>query len=467
MSSHPSSPTFLPRDLRPTALATLALLGLVFVASSVVAKPDGPRVTLTPLAGVGVLSEFSGVHDDVYLGGAVGFMFDRHWGVEGTLGYVPSIQRSEVGDPPLVEGGRETRVRHLSADLRYLFWPERAIQPYLTAGWSQLFIDPDGQSGAGDAEGFGYGAGILFPISDGPFHRWSARVDFKHSMVEFDDVGVPDDGYHHNLMFTAGVQFEFGDDWHKDLDSDGVIDRFDDCLGTPSGVVVDSKGCPIDSDQDGIFDGLDQCEGTPVGATVDSLGCPSDADGDGVFDGIDECAATPEGARIDEKGCPLDSDDDGVYDGLDDCPDTPAGIGVDLNGCPRIESEPERDFYNDERMVLDDVRFLTGKAEVTSGITASIRLLARIMQKWPDIRVEIGGYTDSAGSDATNLQLSQERAEAVRDYLIERFQWITEDRITAVGYGEANPIADNSTEMGREQNRRVEARLLEGGPGGY
>jgi OOP family OmpA-OmpF porin len=86
------------------------------------------------------------------------------------------------------------------------------------------------------------------------------------------------------------------------------------------------------------------------------------------------------------------------------------------------------------------------------------------MEKWPNVKVEIGGYTDSYGSDATNLQLSQTRADAVRDFLIDKYDFITADRLTSTGYGEANPIADNSTDEGREKNRRVEAKLLEGGP---
>ncbi len=455
-----STPAFTPSSFfrRATGLAWVLFVSLSWMASAVEAKPNGARVTFSPLAGAGVMSEFSGVHDDIYFGGALGFQFTRNFGIEGTLGYVPTIERS---------GGREVIVRHLSADFKYQFLPDSRLVPYLTAGWSEIHLDPKGLGGSGRARGWSYGAGVLVPMGDGPFHRWSLRLDFKDALVKFDEIGVLDDGLHHNFMTSVGVQLEFGDDWHKDLDGDGVIDRFDDCLGTADRVVVDSKGCPVDTDQDGVFDGIDECPGTPVGAVVDSLGCPSDSDGDGVYDGLDRCSKTPEGAVIDEEGCPIDSDRDGVYDGLDDCPDTPLGIGVDLKGCPRIESDMERGFYTDKLLVLDDVRFRPGKTKIDSGITSTIRTLARILQKWPSMKVEIGGYTDSYGSDATNLQLSQARADAVRDFMIERFEWITPDRIVSVGYGEANPIAENNTEEGREQNRRIEAKLLEGGPAGF
>jgi OmpA-OmpF porin, OOP family len=441
------------RSVRRLALALLPTL--LLMSAEALAKPNGTRVTFSPMAGVGVLSEFSGAHDDLYFGGALGFQFSRNFGIEGSLGYVPSIERV---------GGREVLVRHLSTDLKYQFLPDSRFIPYLTAGWSEIRLDPEGVGGSGTARGFSFGAGLLIPMGDGPFHRWSLRMDFKDALVKFDKVGLIDDGLHHNFMSTIGLQFEFGDDWHKDLDGDGVIDRFDDCLDTPDRVLVDALGCPLDTDQDGIFDGLDECENTPVGALVDSLGCPFDTDSDGVFDGIDQCENTPEGAVIDDEGCPLDTDRDGVFDGLDQCPDTPLGISVDLKGCPRIESEAERSFYRDRILALDDVRFRPGKTDVTSGVTATIRTLARNMEKWPNIRVEIAGYTDSYGGDANNLQLSQSRADAVRDFLIEKYDFITADRIVSVGYGEANPVADNNTEEGRELNRRVEAKLLEGGP---
>jgi hypothetical protein len=120
----------------------------------------------------------------------------------------------------------------------------------------------------------------------------------------------------------------------KDTDGDGVFDDMDQCPGTPKGVKVDQKGCPLDSDGDGVPDYIDQCLDTPKGVKVDEKGCPLDSDGDGVFDFMDQCPDTPKGVKVDQKGCPLDSDGDGVADYLDQCSDTPKGAKVDTNGCP-------------------------------------------------------------------------------------------------------------------------------------
>ncbi len=141
---------------------------------------------------------------------------------------------------------------------------------------------------------------------------------------------------------TKGVNVAFGTSIvfgnRQDKDRDGITNRKDICPDTPRGVVVDKKGCPVDTDGDEIPDYLDKCPNSPLAAKgfVDSKGCPIDTDGDGVYDFKDKCSNTPVEARgsIDENGCPKDTDNDGIFDYLDKCPGTPAGVQVDSNGCP-------------------------------------------------------------------------------------------------------------------------------------
>ena len=80
-------------------------------------------------------------------------------------------------------------------------------------------------------------------------------------------------------------------------------------------------------------------------------------------------------------------------------------------------------------------------------------------EKFPDLRIELSGHTDSVGSDAANQKLSEARAESVRAYLIQK--GISIDKIEAVGYGESSPVASNDTDEGRQLNRRVEFKILE------
>jgi len=237
-----------------------------------------------------------------------------------------------------------------------------------------------------------------------------------------------------------------------DADGDGVTDALDRCPDTPKGATVDQRGCPKDSDGDGVLDGIDACPGTPHGATVDDRGCPSDSDRDGVPDGIDQCPDTPRGATVDAKGCPSDSDGDGVYDGLDYCPDTPRGKPVDARGCTEV-GKPAALFEGKKKLVLEGVNFETNSAKLTSDSPEILDGVAQSLKDWPDVKVEIGGYTDSTGTESYNQSLSKARADSVRAYLIKR--GVASSRLVTKGYGESDPIADNDTAEGRAKNRRV------------
>jgi OOP family OmpA-OmpF porin len=232
-----------------------------------------------------------------------------------------------------------------------------------------------------------------------------------------------------------------------DSDQDGVPDNLDQCPDTPKGVKVDAKGCPLDSDADGVPDYLDQCPDTPKGVKVDAKGCPLDSDADGVPDNLDQCPDTPKGVKVDAKGCSLDSDADGVPDNLDQCPDTPAGEKVDAKGCPLFKGE------------LKGVNFDNDKSDLRIDALMILNLDALTLKQYPDIKVEVGGYTDSRNTDQYNLGLGQRRAEAVVDYLVS--QGIAPARLIAKSYGESQPIADNETEAGRIANRRVELKIIE------
>ncbi len=245
-----------------------------------------------------------------------------------------------------------------------------------------------------------------------------------------------------------------------DVDMDGINDCDDQCLGTPKGAVVDEFGCPVDSDGDGVFDGIDKCPDTPKGAKVDKKGCPGDSDKDGVLDGLDKCPKTPAGAKVDDKGCPIDSDGDGVFDGIDECPDTPKELAVNEKGCPVAESEFETKFIDDGVISTSKILFATNKDELLAGSHGVIDEIGAVLVKWPDAKVEIGGHTDSQGSAEYNQKLSEKRAAAVRAYLVSKYPELDTKKLTAKGYGETVPVADNATKGGRAQNRRVEFTVL-------
>ena len=233
----------------------------------------------------------------------------------------------------------------------------------------------------------------------------------------------------------------------RDSDGDGVANAADQCPNTPARTAVDPNGCPKDSDGDGVADAADKCPNTPAGTAVDATGCTSDSDRDGVSDARDLCPGTPAGTKVDRFGCAPDADGDGVTDDRDQCPATVAGLSVDPKGCPSA-------FQAGEPLTLVGVNFQTGKAVLLPASQGILDQVAHSLIDNPDVNVEVGGHTDALGSEAANLRLSQARADAVREYLIGK--GVDAGRITAMGYGEGTPVADNATAAGRGTNRRVE-----------
>ena len=163
---------------------------------------------------------------------------------------------------------------------------------------------------------------------------------------------------------------------------------------------------------------------------------------------------------MNDAGCPQDSDGDGVYDGLDECPDTPANLQVDESGCPIVVDEVQEELLDMGTLRTSDIRFKTGSAELQDQSLEILDRIGKTLQDWPMLRLEVGGHTDSQGSAEFNRKLSQARAEAVRDYILKHFPDVDPSRLTAVGYGESQPVADNGTAAGRAQNRRVEFKVL-------
>jgi len=152
--------------------------------------------------------------------------------------------------------------------------------------------------------------------------------------------------------------------------------------------------------------------------------------------------AAPAPAVAAAPATPPDSDNDGVPDNIDQCPNTPAGVQVDAVGCPIKGS-----------ITLEGVNFEYNSAALTVASNAPLDAVADGLKKHQRVKVEIQGHTDSTGSLAYNMKLSQKRADSVRDYLVH--SGVNPDQLTTKGYGPTKPVASNKTAEGRAQNRRV------------
>ncbi|MEM9078334.1 MAG: OmpA family protein [Bacteroidota bacterium] len=272
-------------------------------------------------------------------------------------------------------------------------------------------------------------AGLKIPIYQGRL-----RDKDKDGLQDKDDV-CPE---------VAGPIENNGCPW-KDNDGDDILDKDDQC---PNEIgPQENEGCPWeDADGDGILDKDDECPETP--GIVEHKGCP-DTDGDGLIDKNDRCPK--DSGSIENKGCP-DIDNDTLVDIDDACPKVVGPISN--NGCPEVTEEVQKQLNDYARTILFD----TGKATIkTESVTTMVDII-QILNEYPSANFTVEGHTDSVGSSTTNQRLSESRANAVRDFLIN--EGIAPSRLIAKGYGEEKPIASNTTKSGRKQNRRVEINLI-------
>ncbi|MDC6362232.1 MULTISPECIES: OmpA family protein [Flavobacteriaceae] len=364
-------------------------------------------------------------------------------GVRGSLNRIEKIGDTSVDD-----------LSHYAVDgtIKYNFLKNTTIDPFAEIGGGYTWVD---EIGAGTVNG-GVGINIWFSENIG----LTLQTQYKHA---FEDYLVK------HFQHLAGISIKFGG---TDTDGDGIYDKddacpevagleaFNGCPDSDGDGIEDSKdscpneagskemnGCP-DADGDGVADKDDACPNT---AGLPALaGCP-DADGDGVADKDDACPN--EAGPAENKGCPWpDTDGDGVLDKDDQCPDV-AGT-VANNGCPEVTEEVQKQLNDYARTILFD----TGKASIKAESTTVMVDIIQILNEYPTAKFTVEGHTDSVGSEKLNQELSEKRANSVRDFLIDK--GISSSRLTAIGYGEAKPIATNNTRAGRAQNRRVEINLV-------
>jgi outer membrane protein OmpA-like peptidoglycan-associated protein len=233
-----------------------------------------------------------------------------------------------------------------------------------------------------------------------------------------------------------------------DADGDGIKDSDDACPDVQGPLV--NNGCP-DTDGDGLFDFIDDCP-TEFGPK-ENKGCPwPDTDGDGLLDKDDKCPYIA--GPLKNDGCPYqDTDNDGVLDKDDDCPATPGPVAN--KGCPEIEKEVEEILQT----AFENLQFETGKDIIKQESLPSLTKLAEVLLKKSDWKLQISGHTDNVGNDQNNLILSKKRSEAVKAFMVSK--GISADRLSALYFGETDPVATNDTPEGRQQNRRVEMEIIQ------
>jgi outer membrane protein OmpA-like peptidoglycan-associated protein len=335
--------------------------------------------------------------------------------------------------------------------------PFHRIVPFFLAGAGMTGVGKSETLGRDKDPSIHYGAGFKAAIDE----RVSFRFDVRDNLLQKNDSKAGRAA--HIVETLAAVTLTWGrTPWQErikpvDSDGDGVPDTTDQC---PDQAGDAPTGCPPppDADADGIDDAHDACPSEPEDHREPNAndGCPDkDIDRDGIPVPTDIC---PNEAGVAPDGCPVrDTDGDGVMDPNDKCvkdPETKNGF-QDTDGCPDELPKEVAKFTG----VIKGIQFDANKTTIRPTSTGLLDEAAGVMTQYAELRVEITGHTDTSGKREKNLELSQGRADSVKAYLVSK--GIASDRIEAKGMGPDQPIADNKTPAGRQENRRIEFKLIQ------
>jgi OOP family OmpA-OmpF porin len=331
------------------------------------------------------------------------------------------------------------------------------VRPFVLAGYgATTLVSSDERVVANDTDGaFHAGGGIKLVFGDRVGLRFEGRAyippTFAKDVIPTGEgaFGDPDWAVLGTLYFTVSeiISERY---YHREVEKVVVVPP-------PA-----PPPAPSDPDHDGLAGSADACPVEPedLDGFQDHDGCPDpDNDGDGIADAQDKCpnnAETRNGVD-DDDGCPEeDTDGDGFIGSRDKCPDAPETKNnyQDDDGCPDEIPAAVKKFTG----VIEGINFSTNSADILPGSYAILERAVAVLTEFPDVKLEISGHTDNVGRAAHNRDLSQRRAEAVRQFLVMR--GIKPDRLVAIGFGSERPIADNTTRSGRATNRRTEFKLI-------
>jgi OOP family OmpA-OmpF porin len=359
------------------------------------------KYEISPMIGYNIAEGNLGIEDDGYFTGGVEFQLNTP---KSTISPEFSIFYSHGVD---YETGGDTSVTRAMFNGVYSFDSFETFTPFVKAG---VGLEVLGNEIPSNEDGLFLDAGA------------GAKVNFTESLalkletiymakLDTDNRGFADS----NLLVMVGLTFAFGGDTVE-------------------------KPAPI---AEKIIE-AEPVLAAPVVAPVVVAVIDGDDDKDGILNSLDKCPQSPLNTRVDESGCNVDSDNDGVLNADDICPNTPLGDDVTEDGCPKL--------------INLHINFDLNSANIQENSFASLNKYADFLIKYKNHSSKIVGYTDSLGSASYNKTLSKKRADSVVKYL--KARGVSASQLTAIGMGEANPIATNKTAEGRANNRRIEAELI-------
>ena len=343
---------------------------------------------------------------------SLGYQFEENWAAEFAFHKDGSTEDDDGNDA-------DSEYFHIDGLYHFDNYEDTNWSPYAVAGVGIRTYDID-DAGFNNSDGeFNAGVGVKYAFNSNLYFRTDARLSYG---IYDDDIGS---------LWNIGFVYIFGgSDFMKDSDF-SLNDYFAEVCGDKDkNPMVKEKPEPM-AEPEAMAEPEPEPIAEPEPAVVSAVPMQQ--------------AAPIEAANE------LDTDNDGVKDSMDKCPETLFGAKVDETGCYAIEQAEEVEFNL-------NVTFKSGSTWLDRLSREHVDELANFLTVHSEVKVVIEGYSDSQGPAIPNKNLSQGRADSVRDYLIKNHK-IEATKITAVGYGEESPIADNATADGRTKNRRVMAKV--------
>ena len=347
---------------------------------------------------------------------------------------------------------------HFKYDLNKIIGQTSFFDPYMFVGGGYTWVDSEGtgtfNAGAGFNLWFNENVGLNFQTAGKHVFNdfYLERNHLQHSaglVIKFGGKDTDKDGIYDKDDACPDVFGLAAFNGCPDTDGDGIIDKDDACPNVAGLAAL--NGCP-DTDGDGIADKDDACP-TEKGSKANN-GCP-DTDGDGIVDKDDACPKVAGPAA--NKGCPWpDTDGDGTLDKDDKCPTVKGPTSN--NGCPEVLEVLTKTAEKQIGEFAKTILFNSGKSTFVDTSYPKLDGIVAIMDEFKAVKFAIEGHTDSTGSAPLNKKLSDDRANAVKNYFVSK--GIDAARLTAKGFGKDKPIDSNKTTQGKLNNRRVEIKVV-------
>lgn len=406
---------------------------------------------LTPKVAIGGVNDYNDSEFNLGYGLTIRKQFGHAFGLE-FAGLRGKLTANNVNDPSkgqfATPGSFETEIGYAVsisgvanvATVDFLK-RENSVNFLVKAGYGYTGFAPRSPFDWKDKAGKPYGSGTekyvnetFIPIGAGVKFKVSERVNFDlgYNMYFLDadnlDGNSVNKGRNNDKWsYTyAGLEFSLGSSAKPNLDWVNPVAMMYDELKDPT-----------------LRQEVEALKGRV--SVLEAQDLLKDSDGDGVADKLDKCPNTEAGIKVDGSGCPLDVDGDGIPDSKDACP-TEKGT-AELNGCPAVTASAE---------IMDAIQFEFNSSVLRTSAYPTLDKLSSDLRSNSSMRVQLDGHASAEGTDEYNMQLSRDRANSVKTYLVN--SGVASSSVSTNAYGESRPVASNATEAGRSQNRRVEFR---------